>query len=997
MAKDSTKHVAILGGGAAGIASALALNDLGFHVSLVDKNSHLLGTIGQLDKQFPNDACGFCQLRSRVEPGVSELCLRRDLGGKNLDIYNLSTLWNVEEIKGNRFKLVFNQEPAYIIPDICVRCRKCEEVCPVEIPDEFNLLGKRKAVYTRYPMAIPSTWVIDGENCTRCGECVKVCPTNCIDLEMQPREISLEADAVVIATGFSPIDPSYLTELGIRFPNVLTSLELERILSGYGPTRGELKRPSDGMRPGKIALVFCAGSRDRVHPYCSAACCMYGAKEARMLREQYPDAEVTIFYMDRRGFGKSYYSYMEETLPSVRWIPCRPAEIEESSDSNLLVHYESEDGKFFKEEFDLVSLVVGQEGRADDFAKLFKVETNEGFIDIQKGSEINTANPRVFAIGSAGGPKDLPDSITEAQAAAGQIAALLNVPKNLSQPTKSVEPFPKVGVVFDPVGDGEGLDKDAIKTFFSKRSIPAAFIDYTETENGLAELENFVRDNEIDRVVIAGPNPNKAERILKEKVIQMGWHPAQLEFVDFREPVLWGHDDPSCFNQTAITLAHAHAEKLRLLSFDAAQPVQPFGRALIVGAGACGMWAAKLLADTGVSVILIEKEEELGGNALKLATTLEGFEVQPFLARLIKDVQESDKIELMTSTTLASIEGELGKYSCSLGKQDEEIIRGASVVLFTTGAREYEPREGEFGHGLENVLGERDFAAMIARNEVSDLKSVVMIQCVGSRNEEHPYCSRVCCRRTLANAIALKEAHPQTEVTVIARDVMSWGLSELYYLKARDLGVNFIRYALDAPPRVSPGNGNLVVSVFDRLLDATVELAIDKVVLAHGIVASTQPIIYNGKPLDFDRFGFFAEVNPKFRTTELEVDGLFAAGLAKGPKRLSESLTEASAAAAKALVFLRSQKLAPKYYVARTNTRRCAYCGVCIDACPNRARVMDADIQSARVLESICQGCGICAGACPSQAAHLLNLESDQAFAMIDVMLSQSERGEKNE
>lgn len=992
--KEFEKHVVVLGGGAAGIAAALALNDLGFHVSLVEKQSHLLGTIGQLDKQFPNDACGFCQLRSRVEPGVSELCLRRDLGGEGLDVYNLSTLWNVEKIEGDRLKLYFNQEPAYIKPDLCVRCRKCEDVCPVEVPDEFNLLGKRKAAYTLYPMAVPSTWVIDGESCTRCGECVKVCPTDCIDLAMQPEEFVIEADAVVISTGFSLIDPAYLTELGERFPNVVTSLELERILSNFGPTCGELKRPSDGEASKKAAFIFCAGSRDRVHPYCSSACCMYGAKEARMLKDKYLDIEVTVFYMDKRGFGKSYYSYMEETLSRVRWIGCRPAKVEESTNNNLIVHYESEDGKFQKEEFDLVTLVVGQEGRADDFARAFEIETNEGFMQIEPGSEINTANPRVFVVGSAGGPKDLPDSITEAQAAAGEIASLLGVPPKSEQKAKSVEPFPKVGIVFDPCGE-TGLDQDEIKTFFSSKGIPAVFINYTETQKGLAELENFIMDKELSRVVVAGPNPNKAERILKEKVIEMGWHPAQLEHLDFREPVLWGYEDSSKFNEAALTLALAHAEKLRLLNFDSAEPIQPFGRALVVGAGATGMWAARQFADAGISVTLIEKEEKVGGNALKLARTLEGFEPGPFMESLIKEVKRSKKVEILQGTVVEGIDGELGRFQVRLCKGKKELIRGASVILFATGAQEYEPTKGEFGWGLEGVVSERDFAQEIAGGEVDNLKSVVMIQCVGSRNEEHPYCSRVCCRRALANAIALKEADPRTEVVIIARDVMSWGLSELYYLKARELGVNFIRYTTDRPPQVSEQKGNLVISVFDRLLDATVELSADRIVLANGIVASTPAVPYNDKPLEFDEYGFFAEVNPKFRTVELEVDGMFAAGLAKGPKRLSEALAEASAAVAKALVFLRRRKLEPKLYVAQTNTRRCAYCGICIDACPNKARVMDDELGAARVIEAICQGCGICAGACPSQAAHLLTLESNQAFRMIDVLSAQTERDDK--
>ncbi|NLI97077.1 CoB--CoM heterodisulfide reductase iron-sulfur subunit A family protein [bacterium] len=988
--KEFEKHVVVLGGGAAGIASALALNDLGFKVSIVDKESHLLGTIGQLDKQFPNDACGFCQLRSRIDPGAAELCLRRDLSGQGLDIFNLASLWNVEKLSDGRFKLFFNCEPAFVKPELCVRCRKCEEVCPVEVPDEFNLLGIRKAAYVRYPMAVPSTWVIDGQTCTRCGECVKICPTSAIDLEMKPRELTLDADAVIISTGFSLIDPSYLTELGIRFPNVLTSLELERLLSNYGPTLGVLKRPSDGSIPKKIAMVFCAGSRDREHQYCSAACCMYGAKETRLLKERYPESEITIFYMDRRDYGKPYYSYMEDIPKNVRWVPSRPAKVEETSNDNLLVRYESEEGKIVKEEFDLVTLVVGQEGRADDFAKLFELETREGFIKTIAGSELQTSNPRIFTVGSAGGPKDLPDTIIEAQAAAGQISSIIGVSRKGDLHTASPAPFPKVGIIFDPVAE-EGFNQDRIKTFFSDKGIPSAFIQFTETPQGLDELERFVSDNELDRLVLLGPNPNKIEYLVKERLRSKSWHPAQVEIVDFREPLRWTSSGD--ISEIALTLALAHAEKQRLLSFERSEPFQHIGRAIIVGGGAAGLWASKLFADVGVDVTLLEKEKELGGNALAMAKTLEGFDAKTFTKSLITAIEESRRIDVITDACPIHIDGEPGRFGITIKKGEEEIVRGASVVLFATGGHEYKPEVGEFGWGIEGVVGEKEFAESIEKDALAYLKNVVMIQCVGSRSEDHPYCSRVCCRRALANAIALKEKNPKIEVTIIARDVMSWGLSELYYRKAREMGVNFIRYTLDEPPQVIEQNGRPQVSVFDRILGSRVELNADKVVLALGIISSFPNIEYNGEPIAKDGFGFFKEANPKFRPCELEQEGFFVAGLAKGPKQISESLAEASAAVAKALVFLRREKLAPKYYIARTNERRCAYCGICIDACPNKARVMDDELSSARVIESICQGCGICASACPSGAAHLVTLESDQAFRMIDVLLTQHERG----
>lgn len=973
------KKIAIIGAGTAGITAAITLSDLGYKIYLICTCTHIGGTMPQLDKQFPNDACGFCQVHSRSETSVSELCLKRDLGFPNIGVL---TNTKIMEVSPDHKKLKIGRHPTYVDSDLCINCKKCEEVCPLETESEFNLFSKRKAIYTPYPFAIPNTYVIDDKLCNKCGECVKVCPTDAINLEEKIKEYELDVDGIIIAIGFTPVSPDELTEYGYRFENVITSLELERLLSKFGPTQGELIRPSDRRTPKRIALIHCVGSRDKKRPYCSSACCMYAIKEARWLKEEYPDSELSLFYMDLRDFGKGYYRYRKEIEDKVEFICSRPAKIEEIPETkDLLITYETEDGKLNTKEFDLVTLVIGQDASGrKGLANLFGLEEEYGFMKTHPLYEFK--GDGVFIAGSAANPKDLPDTVVETQAACGALVSSIGLPEVETKSPVKIEPFPEIGVILCICkGETEGkIAEERLKEYFEDRGIAFRVSDLLCTRKGVEEIPKFIEEKALQRLVVLGCAPYGVESLLKEKVKEVGWHPAQLELIPLREEVLWNLTNGEEIEGMTKKLTMAAVEKLKKLRYTPGESLLPKRRALVIGGGISGMEASLLFASSGIEVILVEKTNELGGHAPNLSVSLEGVKIKDYLEDLINKVTEDPKIEILKNSEVIGFKGWVGNYTAKIKTEEEEVEREAGVVIVATGAKEYEPKEygyGEFGE----VITSKDLERLIDEGKIAGTKSVAMIQCVGSRNEDHPYCSRVCCRRAVKGALRLREKG--IEVVILVRDMMTYGLSELYYKDAREKGVVFIKFDEDKPPRVEKGK----VVVYDKLLQTELELDPDWIVLSTGIVSDRNENLARILGVELDPDGFFKEANPKFRPTELTREGIFAIGMCKGPKRLPESISEAYAAVAKALAFLVRKEVPPRFYVSQTNKRRCSFCGMCVDICPNDARVLNEEERVAKVIEGVCQGCGLCASVCPSGAAYLVALKDNQVFSMIEELI----------
>lgn len=426
------KDVVVIGGGIAGTHSAIELADLGKSVAIIERDASIGGKASQLGKFFPTDDCALCfsVLTSMFKSRGFRKCLYRSNIEQNtlIDVLPLAEVVDVSGKAGN-FTIKIKQKPRYVNAN-CIGCLACVEACPCEVPDQFNFgWNKRKAIYLPFPMAVPHWTVINRIDCGKCKEeCKAACPTDAIDLNAKEQEISIKAKAIVVATGFDELDPSGLKEYGFGvYNNVITQLQLARLLDPIGPSQGMPILPSNGEPAKSVTMSLCTGSRDaRVKEYCARICCTYSLKHALMLRER--GVDVRVCYMDIRTFGEYEDYYLRAREEGVTFIRGRIAEIEEDPETKkLLLKIENTmTSEYHEIEEDLVVLtppLIPTEG-SEKIANLLKIKIDEnGFFegDLAKYSQVETSVPGVYIAGTAEGPKDIPDSITQADAAAIKI------------------------------------------------------------------------------------------------------------------------------------------------------------------------------------------------------------------------------------------------------------------------------------------------------------------------------------------------------------------------------------------------------------------------------------------------------------------------------------------------------------------------------------------------------------------------------------------------
>ncbi len=1025
-------NVLVVGAGIGGIKTALELAEMGFKVYLQDKAAMIGGTFLQLDKQFPTDDCGMCKILPANSGDLSsECCVRR-----GLEHYNITTITNsnIAKLEGSvgDFKVTVTTNPELVSQKKCIDCRKCIEVCPVEVASEFNEgLATRKAIYLSCPVASLGRYIIDPDNCTRCKECVKVCPTNAIELGATEVNDVLQVGAVVLAPGFELFDARIKKEYGYsEYPNVVTSLEFERIFSGAGPYSGqrEVVRPSDKKVPQNIGFIQCVGSRDQAigRNYCSSACCMITLKEALMVKERHPKTEVNVYFMDMRAFGKGYHRYYERAkLLGINFIRNRPASVEEIDGSrNLEIEYVTETGEPKQDELELVVLAVGlgPPTRSSEFGKLLDIELDEfGFGKPRDFSKLETSRDGIFVCGGFSGPKDIPDTITEAIAAAAKIAEVLGrpafepvieTPEVQAQEPEEAEAGDedKIGVfICDCAGEiGGVLELDEIIEAVKRLPNVAAAekMDFLCINPG--SLKAKLAGTGITKVVLGACAAYNYGTTFNRIFLEAGLNPALLECVNLREQLAWSHkDDPARATARAKVQLAIAVERLRHQEDLEVGTVSLNSGVLVVGGGIAGLTAALTAAKAGMKVELVEKERELGGNLRNIYQTLDGKNVQDLLVSTISEIEKNDNIKLHLNTELSQLRGYFGNFRSTLvsGDDAQDVEHGA--LILATGAKEYEPTEYLYGKDdrimtqleLEEMLSqgsgvrsrgsEKTVKGQTNVDSNPDLRNVVMIQCVGSRNAEHPYCSRVCCSKALKNALNLKAQNPAVKIYILYQDIMSYGLMEKYYTMALEKGIEFVRYELEEPPevRLDKKGKNINVRIKDVLMGQYITLNPDIVVLSTGIVPDNKFIAEELVGLPLTQDGFFEEANVKFRPVDFLNDGIYVCGLAHSPRLIEESMAQAAAAAGRALAGLARPEAYARRKVSEVIDRFCAGCETCVSACPYNARIMDPDEKIAVVLETLCQGCGTCVSVCPSGAAKLRGYKELQILNMIDAAL----------
>lgn len=810
-----------------------------------------------------------------------------------------------------------------------------------------------------------------------------------------------------MTNGVDLFDPEIKKELGYdRYDNVITSLQFERILSSSGPTKGEIVRPSDGSHPKKIAFIQCVGSRDPScgHEYCSSVCCMYSIKEAVIAKEHDPDIDATIFYIDIRSFGKDFERYYESAKScGVKFVRCMVSKIyEQPKSKNLVVKFIAENGKMQEDEFDLVTLAVGmtETDKHKGLAEILNIDTNEyGFCDVKHLSPGKTSREGIFIAGTFAEPKDIPETVAEGSSASALVSALLGSARGTLVKAKEYPPEraildeePRIGVFICRCGRNIAsvVNVPEVVEYASKLddvTYASEFL-YSCSKDALDVIKEKILEHNLNRVVVASCTPRTHEDLFRDTVREVGVNRYLFEMTSLREQVSWVHkDDPKWATEKSKKLVSMMVAKTRFVNPLKSELADVTHAALIIGGGAAGMQAALNISEQGFEVYLIEKEDSLGGHLKDLYYNPGEPNTQEFLKQTIDQVNSNKKIHVMLSSKLKDITGFVGNFKSVIKLQDGEKEVEHGTVIVATGGKSYEPKENEYGFGkASQVITQVGLEEKLTKDakSFSEPKTIVMIQCVGSRNDEHPYCSRVCCTHAIKNALKLKELNPEHNIVVLYRDIRTYGFMEKYYLKAREAGVVFSCFDKDREPEVNVKGDAIVIIQYDKLLNDEVKLNADWLVLSAGILPQENVELAKTIKVPLTTDGFFLEAHAKIRPLDFTSDGMFMCGLAHSPRLLNEALAQAQGASVRSTTILSKDKIEAKAIVAEVNTRVCRGCGICISVCPYGARELDGDTKVARVIDVLCQGCGACAVACPSGASTHKGFTKKQILEMID-------------
>ena len=1010
--ESKSDAVLVIGAGVSGIRASLDLAEMGRKVYLCDRNPNIGGTLVQLDKWFPDNHCGMCKMLpifSRDDS--SQFCLRRGLVHPNIEILSRTELAKIDGEAG-AFTATLRSVPTGIKQDLCIGCGFCAQVCPVEVDDDFDEgLVKRKAIFLRNPWQPASSYVIDWETCTRCGACVEECPTQAIDLTERESEKQVEVGAVVLSTGFEEFDPESAGQYGHqRFPNVLTSIELERILSPGGPTEGKLLRRSDRKVPSSVAFLQCVGSRDTRRNYCSSACCMYAIKEAILIKKAQPEVDVEILYMDIRNFGKGYYRYYEQARElGVKFTRSRvPVVKQDFKNNDLLITVAAEDGSLSQRRCGMLVLSVGQtpSPRFAELAKSLGLELNEwSFCATKELAPVTTARRGIFVCGSASGPKDIADTLIESSAAAGQAAQFVraavkadtsgDAPEQLEEPAIAVF----LCACGQEVSSVVGMDKLAEAAKGMPGVVHVEEVPFMCQKEAVASVGAKMREHKASGAVLA----TCALFATRKLAAGTGIDPCMIQTFNLREEAAWSNKgNPEAATEKAVALTRMAVERMRLQEACPVPVTDMKQAALVVGGGLSGMVAAQSIADAGFEVHLVERETELGGNARRIYSTVQGSDIQALLKETVEKIENDPKIHVYKDVDVSEVSGYAGNFRVVMAQQGEEAkaepgqedapeeeakpLLEVGAVVLATGGEGGVPTEYLYGQN-ERVVTQEEFEKKLFDGALGDVKSVAMIQCVGSRDEKRPYCSRVCCSQALKNALRVKEMNPEAEIVVFYRDLMSYGFLEQYYTLAREKGVLFVRYELEKKPEVRDEGGKLKIQAMEPVLRGRVTVEPDWLVLSAPIDPHDQSKLAGMLGLETTEDGFFKEAEVKFRPVDFVKDGIFLCGLGHSPRSISESILQAQAAGERAIALLSRPQLGSGRVVSEVRERWCAGCEMCIPVCPYEARYKDEKRGIVMVREALCQGCGACVVACPSGAARLRGFSDTQVLSMTEVAL----------
>ena len=1011
-ARGNYGDVMIVGGGISGIQASLDLATAGFKVYLIEKSPTIGGKMSQLDKTFPTNDCSMC-----IESPKFLECKRHP----NIEIL---TLTEVESVLGEAgdFSISLVKKPRYVNEDKCTGCTSCVEYCPLYVPDQFNQnISTNKAVHIYFAQAIPLTPFID-EKCIyledgKCTICRGICQNDALDFNQTPEKININVGAIILAPGIEPFDPSLKNDYGYGiYENVVTSLDYERLLCATGPYEGEILRSSDNCHPHKVAWVHCVGSR-RVTPgdntYCSAVCCTYTQKQVILTKDHDAEAECVIFHNDIRSYSKGFERFYQraESLPGVRFVRSYVSigrEIPETK--NVTLKYSTVDEGVKEEEFDMVVLSVGLNPPHDyeGLAAKFGIELDSrGFCKTNPRNPGETSRRGIFVSGAFLGPMDIPESVFTASGAGSRCGEILA--KRRGKLSKErVYPLerdvsgeePRVGVFVCHCGANIGRVVDVPSTVDYCLSLPNVV--YAQEQlfscatNSAQEITDMIKEKGLNRVVVAACTPRTHEPIFRDTLREGGINQYFYDMANIREHCSWVHSKEK-------EEATRKAKDLIRMSVSRAchlEPLQEFDlpvnkAVIVVGGGIAGMVSALSLADQGFEVHLIEKDSDLGGLARKIHYTLDGLDVQAYVRELITKVYKHPLVRVYHQATITNVTGYVGNFTTSVKSERgmATIKHGAAVLA--TGAAEYKPTEYLYGENdrvvtqleLENKIVAGDEGLLNAQN-------LVMIQCVGCRNEERNYCARICCTHAVKNALKLKEINPGLDIYVLFRDMRTYGFSEDFYREASEKDVKFIRFEPENSPRVeavtAEGRPVLRVAVTDPILGEELAIDADYLTLSAAVIPTDEMSELSKQfKVALSPEGFFQEAHVKLRPVDFAAEGVFLCGTAHYPKHISEVISQAYGAAGRAAVLLSQDSVTASGSVCGVDEDKCVSCGACISVCTYGAIEFRETPRGRKAVVNpfLCKGDGLCNAKCPTNAIFLKHYTDEEIFHQIDAAI----------
>lgn len=1007
--KDS--GVLVIGAGISGIQASLDLADKGYKVYLVEKSPSTGGAMAKLDKTFPTNDCSMCILAPKMVETSRH---------PNIELLTYSEVIGLEGTVGN-FKAKIKKKPRYVSEEICTGCGSCIAVCPIAkkgVPNEFDhKIGKRGAIYFPFEQASPLVATIDAESCLhfrtgKCGKCVDACLPGAIDFDQEEEILEVDVGAVIVATGYDVLEHELGTKYGYdKYKNVITAIQYERLMCAAGPTKGRILRPSDNEQPKKIGWLQCVGSRSSRfgHPYCSRVCCMYATKEAYVTKEHNPEIDPYIFYMDLRAYGKEFEEYYQKAGKNgIHYIKARPSAIVEEENGDITVHYEDTfTGEVKNERLGMLvlssAILPSQSNPA--LAEALGIDLDEnGFFKEKEivSAPMQSSRPGVYLSGCSQSPKDIPDSVAQASAAAARAMEVLDKP--VIKPVEEIperdipsDEEPKIGVFLCMCGKNIAgyVNMDDLKAHTEK--LPnvehAEVIMFACSQDAQKKIKEAVTSKNLNRVVVAACTPRTHEGLFQETIREVGLNKYLFEMANIRNQCSWVHShNEEDATQKAMGLVDMAVAKSRLLEPLTQGQIDVENAALVIGGGVSGMNTAIVLADSGIKVYLIEKKDKLGGMLNDLNTLYPSdIKASDVIADLQAQIDKNDNINVMLNTELENIDGYIGNFVVSV-KGSEDTFKVGTVVI-ATGSEEIDPT-GIYRYGESpKIITQLQLEKMLKEGTLpKNYHEIVMISCAGSREETgRTYCCRVGCGTMLRNSKEIKKQAPDTNVFVLYRDMRSFGKNEEeYYVDVQEnYGVNFLRYEKEKMPLVSVDGEDVKVNVYDALLGDELELKPDLLVLTTPTEGCGDDVAAMLK-VPVSKVGkYFLEAHAKIRPLDFASDGIYVCGSAHSPKGVADSMAQAVGAASRAAIPIYVQKVKGEAIVSEVDRDSCIGCGICVAICPYGAMsIVDGKSESNSAL---CKGCGTCASACPNFAIKMPHFTDNQILEQIKAICGKQE------